>query len=175
MWLKYDSKLISMSDYTDREQVGPREEGYRSSYEKPRGCWITDDTEDCWRAWCRAESFCLEGLTHKHEVNLDESKILILRSPWELDDFTAEFGVDVWWGPDGHPRKYRDRCVAWEKVAEAYDGLIITPYIWERRMSDEYRWYYTWDCASGCIWRVRAIKSIDLIEVSPVPERAEAA
>ena len=58
--------------------------------------------------------------------------------------------------------KYKNRCIAWEKVAAKYDGLIITPYIWQRRM--ELNWYYTWDCASGCIWNVRAIKDIRLIE-----------
>jgi hypothetical protein len=166
VWLKYDSKPISTADYVDRAQVGPREEGYRSSYEKPCGCWITDDTEDCWRSWCQSESFALDGLTHKHDVVLDESHLLILRKPWELDDFTREFGVIVPWGPPGHPNKYADRCIAWENVAARYDGLIITPYIWERRMSDEYRWYYTWDCASGCIWNVRAIKEIRLLEIN---------
>ena len=162
MWLKYAPAPITMADYTDRAQAQPRADGYRSDYEKPKGCWITDDSDDCWNAWCVAESFELRGLTHKHEVILDESGVLSLCKAYELDDFTAEFGVDIWWGTDEHPRKYKNRCIAWEKVAAKYDGLIITPYIWQRRM--ELNWYYTWDCASGCIWNVRAIKDIRLIE-----------
>jgi hypothetical protein len=174
MWLKYDSKPISLAEYADRPQKGPREDGYRSDYQKPCGTWITDDSEHCWREWCTAENFIREKITHKHRVILDETNILFLRCAYDLDDFTRDFGVDIWWGPDGHPRKHMNRCIEWEKVSGVYDGIIITPYIWERRM--DLNWYYTWDCASGCIWNVRAIKAIDLIEVSELDaEKTEAA
>jgi hypothetical protein len=25
-------------------------------------------------------------------------------------------------------------------------------------------WYYPWDCASGCIWNIKVIKGLDLVE-----------
>lgn len=167
MWLKYWRKPIDATEFVDRKQ---RDE--LSEYEKPRGCWITDETESCWRAWCIAEGFALETLTHKHEVVLDESEVLILRSGHELDFFTDRFGAR---GGYGGGRL----CIDWREVAKAHSGIIISPYQWSRRLDAPYSWYYTWDCASGCIWKASAIKSIRLIEidndVTKIGEREEAA
>lgn len=99
MWLKYDSKPISLADYADRRQKEPREDGYRSEYQKPCGTWIADDSEHCWREWCASERFGLDGLTHKHAVEINSANILFLHHAYDLDDFTRKFGVDVWWGP----------------------------------------------------------------------------
>lgn len=107
-WLKYDDGPIVLDDLHHRWQREPR-----SQYDKPRGFWITDDSEQCWRSWCLSEEFDLDTLTHVHEVELDESRILFLRSTGELDDFTRE-----------------------------YAGIIITPYQWARRLelSWYYNW-----------------------------------
>lgn len=165
MWLKYYNGPLSL----DKVEAPPEQEIYKSSYTKPRGFWITDDTENCWRSWCVSQKFSLGMLTHKHEVTLDEGNILILRQLYDLDDFSEQWGIAKWWGPDGEPRKYRDWVIDWDKVVARYDGLIITPYIWERRM--EHNWYYGWDCASGCIWKPSAIKTIRLIEIDTEVER----
>ena len=146
MWLKYADAPIANEGLIDCEQSS----GRPSSYKKPSGFWITDDSENCWRSWCMSERFSLESLTHKHEIVLDESNILILRCPYDLDDFSRDFGTSHW-------------CIDWPKVAARYDGLIITPYQWERRMDHD--WYYGWDCASGCIWKANAIKDIRLVAV----------
>lgn len=160
MWLKYWNAPIDKSAFATREQ--PQD---LSEYRKPSGCWITDDSEHCWRSWCIGEGFAFENLTHKHEVTLDENDILILGSAYELDGFTHQFATEKWWGPDGEPRKYRDLCIDWPAVARRYSGLIITPYQWARRLDCGYSWYYTWDCASGCIWNADAIKEIRLIDI----------
>ena len=174
MWLKYWKEPITVAGLVDRIQDDDLGE-----YEKPRGCWITDDTEHCWRSWCVAEGFAMETLTHKHEVVLDESEILILRSAHELDDFTRQYGVRSTWGPPGQPNKYRRLCIDWREVAKQHSGIIITPYQWSRRLDAPYSWYYTWDCASGCIWKAGAIKDIRLIEidhaVTRIGEKEEAA
>jgi hypothetical protein len=161
MWLKYSDQPIEKASLVEAREQSDR----LSEYEKPRGCWITDDSEHCWREWCVGESFMLDSLTHKHEVVLDESNILILRSAYDLDDFTQEFAVPKWWGPPEEPRRWRDLCIDWRKVAQKYSGLIITPYQWSRRMHEGYNWYYSWDCASGCIWDTKAILDIRLIAV----------
>lgn len=161
MWLKYDNAPISLASYTDREQEKPDIYGFRSSSEKPRGCWITDESDTCWKTWCQDAGFGLERLTHKHQVVLDESNILILRYSSDILAFTRKFGQRIVWGPIEHV------AIAWEKVAEQYDGIIITPYQWCLRLEQE--WYYGWDCASGCIWRASAIKEIRLLEVIEVP------
>ena len=50
--------------------------------------------------------------------------------------------------------------INWRKVAKAFDGIIIPEYIYSRRLDGNASdWYYGWDCASGCIWDARAIKT----------------
>lgn len=129
---------------------------------KPRGFWVTDDDcEDNWRNWCVSESFALERLTHIHDVVLSPgANVLVLQSAAEIDDFTAEY-------VDGTSRHYRD--IRWREVRRKYSGLIVTPYIWARRLHDGTGWYYSWDCASGCIWDPKAIAGVTLREVVPVP------
>jgi hypothetical protein len=161
MWLKYSDSTILTGEQWDRDQ-----DDDLGWYQKPRGFWITDDSpDDCWRKWCVSEQFNLENLTHKHEVVLDETDILILRTLAALARFNDEFLVEKWWGPTGHPRKYRNICMDWPAVAARYSGLIITPYQWSRRLDLSYSWYNPWDCASGCIWKARAILEIKLIEI----------
>lgn len=161
-WLKYAAEPIVLDrlrTYRQREAL--------SAYTKPCGFWITDDSEDCWRSWCTGERWGLERLTHKHEIDLDEDRILVLNSEWEVTAFARQYNVDNWWGPAGEPRKWRDRCIDWPRLAGDYAGIIITPYIWALRLADDYSWYYGWDCASGCIWDASAIKDVRLVEVDP--------
>lgn len=157
MWLKYSRAPIMNGEQWDRTQEEPD-----SCYGKPKGFWISDDTEYCWRQWCIDNQFEFESLTHKHQVELDESDILFLRSAADIRRFTHRYRFAFSWGDGG---RYVDLCIDWRKVADQYSGIIITPYQWSCRLGDGTRWYYTWDCASGCIWRASAIKAIRLIEI----------
>lgn len=49
--------------------------------------------------------------------------------------------------------------INWPMVADRYQGIVIAPYLWSRRM-DGGLWYYGWDCASGCIWDAAAVASV---------------
>lgn len=160
MWIKYDDAPILVGEQFNRNQADEL-----SAYTKPRGFWITDDSEDCWRSWCLSERFKLGSLTHKHEIKLDEERILILRTSWEVDNFARKYRVDKWWGPEGNPRKWCDLCIDWPQVAAEYAGIIITPYQWSLRLENGFSWYYGWDCASGCIWDASAILDINLIDI----------
>lgn len=151
-WLKYDNAPIMNDEFWDHTQ---NNESY--SFEKPKGCWITDDSNDCWQTWCLSEQFNLSNLTHKHQIILDESNILIIRSIPELDAFNADYLIDEMRG-----------AIDWKRVAQKYDGIIITPYQWKRRM--QFNWYYGWDCASGCIWKAKAILEIKLLEINKVEQ-----
>lgn len=153
MWLKYSDRPILLGEQWDREQCSDLD-----ALSKPCGFWITDDSEYCWRSWCIAERFVLDLLTHKHEIELEESNILFLRSVNDLDRFTYRYSVEKWVGR-------RRNIIDWPRVAKEYSGIIITPYQWSRRMHDSCRWYYLWDCASGCIWQASAIKAIRLIDI----------
>jgi hypothetical protein len=159
MWLKYSDGPILNGEQWDRNQSDSQ-----SSHTKPRGFWITDDSDSCWKSWCVGEQWGLGGLTHKHRIDLDESNVLILRGEYQVRAFSREYGfARHWGGPDD--RKWRDWCIDWRKVAARHDGIIIAPYVWSLRLEDGFMWYYGWDCASGCIWNARAILGIHLIEI----------
>ncbi len=143
-------------------------------YGKPCGLWVSaDDHADNWRDWCLSERFGLERLTHVHDVELVPGalggRVLHLDGAADLDRFTGEFArSDPQYSAIG--RAERGYIIDWPVVAARWDGIVIAPYIWERRLSNHAGWYYGWDCASGCIWNARAVASIRLREVVPVPQ-----
>lgn len=122
-------------------------------HHKPIGLWLScDDFEPSWRDWCVGESFALENLTHVHDVTLSpKASILRLSSVADLDGFDETFG-------NGKDARFDICTIRWADVAQQYQGIIIAPFIWERRLS--LMWYYCWDCASGCIWDAEAVSSI---------------
>lgn len=154
MWLKYSNAPIMNDEFWERQQAK-----YQFCYQKPIGCWITDDSDCCWKTWCIGNDFGLDRLTHKHEVILDDSNVLILESAEDIDNFGREWSCTK-------SGKWMDRYILWDQVAKKYDGLIITPYQWSRRMERSSSWYYGWDCAGGCIWKPSAIKEVRLISIS---------
>jgi hypothetical protein len=127
---------------------------------KPRGLWVSDESEGAWgwREWCEAEGWNLDGLTFKTEFALTpEANVLIIDTPEALIEFDAKYATGS---------AYIAR-IDWSVVAEQYDGIIITPYQWEHRL--EMMWYYGWDCASGCIWNLSAIRPLSQISRIEVP------
>jgi hypothetical protein len=142
------------------EQRTPREDGYVSAFEKPKGLWVSIDGEDDWPAWCKAERFAIERLKYRHVVTLhNPDSMLWLVSHGDLDDFQREFGIRARWG---------EHAIQWPKVAAKYPGIMIAPYQWSARM--EMNWYYGWDCASGCIWNANAIASFECSEHTSASE-----
>jgi hypothetical protein len=129
---------------------------------KPTGFWVSDDDcDDNWFSWCVLEGFRLEALTYVYDVQLStEANILILNSAEDIDQFSAKFGI-----PISSRRKDISLYVDWLRVRQLYDGIIITPYIWSRRLEQGSMWYYSWDCASGCIWNPETIAQIQLREM----------
>lgn len=129
-----------------------RDYGREHALFKPDGLWVSVEGEYDWRWWCEAEEFALDRLAFATEVRLDpRANILILETLEALDNFNEDFGIDD---------RLLSRRIDWARVATFYDGIIIAPYQWERRMT--LMWYYGWDCASGCIWNLHAVQSIAL-------------
>lgn len=96
------------------------------------------------------------GLTHATEIVLSPTaNILRLASGEDLDAFTEEYGFDPYSMRGGFIHDIR-----WPDIAAKYQGIIIAPYIWSRRMTNHTFWYYGWDCASGCIWEANAIEKL---------------
>lgn len=134
-------------------------------FRKPQGLWY--GINDSWIDWCASEEM---GWVHDHihEVILDESKILKITNLREFNAFEKEYG-----GLDpllarlerdfpGQMMNYRRgmESIAFDKVAEKYSGLEITPYLYEKRLIS--MWYYGWDCASGCVWDASAVRDVKL-------------
>lgn len=120
---------------------------------KPKGLWISDESdEQSWSTWCTGEGFCNLSKMVRHNVTISpDADLLVLSTPEELREFTADLGV-MFTG--------RSVFIDWPALAGEYQGILITPYIWECRL--EFTWYYGWDCASGCIWDSAAIHRIEV-------------
>ncbi len=142
-------------------------------YNKPNGFWFSVQSSEPewmgWLEWSRAEEHGDIDNEKAHRVEVDESRILMI-GPREIDWFNETFGVDQCIGSS----RSTDRRIRWDLVAEQFSGIEISPYSWSHRLREDTRWYYGWDCASGCIWDTTAIKSISRIPISIVPcARAE--
>ena len=130
---------------------------------KPLGLWVSVEGEDDWLSWCKAESFGLERLSYVTEIVLrPTANILRLHGAADIDRFHAQYKEE---GPHLSWRRY----VSWPRVVRDYDGIIIAPYVWSRRLDGEAGWYYSWDCASGCIWNADAIYALASVK-NPEPE-----
>lgn len=140
------------------EALSAREQ---DSHFKPHGLWVSEDSdpETSWPGWCAANDFG-GGWSHVYDVTLaDDANVLVLSTAFAIDDFTREYGAKP-----NRPHGYIE--IDWSRVAREYDGIVIAPYQWSRRMTDHTMWYYSWDCASGCIWNPRAIGSFTLREMA---------
>jgi hypothetical protein len=120
---------------------------------KPCGFWVSVEGPDDWYAWCQAESFGPKDPL-VYEVTLaPDARILHIDTLTKLDAFHRDWTM-------APPPPLRTPDVRWADVAQEWDGIIIAPYQWERRLARDFMWYYGWDCASGVIWNLNAIESV---------------
>lgn len=146
--LHYSAEPLAADWTLDTE---PRVQGAH----KPSGFWVS--VGEAWKDWCEGEGFGLDRLAHCQEIVLAEgANILRVRTAEELDAFHDRFKTPAY--PDYLSDHYY--TINWDMVADEYQGIIIAPYIWERRLDFNTHWYYGWDCASGCIWDPAAIADI---------------
>lgn len=137
---------------------------------KPNGLWVSDESEYGWSQWTE-DTGCMD-VSRKHmiPVTLNMERILLLSTVEEIDGFTEEYGNKPDWHQVDRVVSFDIpfRLIRWDKVAEEYCGIMITPYQWDRRLSGAAKWwYYPWDCASGCIWHRKGILDIGRPEKSP--------
>ena len=132
--------------------------------DKPTGLWFSvGDDEDGWRAWC--EDNMAEWIKDRivtEVVLTPTAKMLRLTGAEQIDAFTAEYSVTPTWasGMGERGSLFERYAIDWRRVASEYQGIIIAPYVWSRRIDDAARWYYGWDCASGCLWDAAAVASL---------------
>lgn len=137
-----------------------RQDGRHSAIGKPDGLWVSVEEEGGfgWKEWCEGEDWGLLGLRYRSEIVLAaDANVLRLSSAHDIDEFSARFR-----GSSAETNYMRG--IDWKLVADAYSGIIIAPYIWERRLHEGTSWYYGWDCASGCIWDAAAVAEIRRLE-----------
>jgi len=131
---------------------------------KPYGLWVSVEGGGAygWKEWGTENSYgCFD---HRFTVLLaPDHNVLVTVDLYGLHEKYAKALY--------HDTPYSYEHIAWEDVARDYQGIIIPRYLWEHRfdtrMSD---WYYSWDCASGCIWDASAIAGVyhDSEYVAPV-------
>ncbi len=141
---------------------------------KPRhGLWWS--VGDSWADWCVGESF--GGVRdYLHEFIIDDSKLLCIKTVEELDAFSEKYRTDHYLAElaaDWHAISLGfDDFIDWPKVVKDYAGVEISPYLYERRLT--VMWYYGWDCASGIIWDMSAMKACNLVaQYNPDTEEYE--
>lgn len=145
-------RLMHYSDHTIESvhSVGQAE----LPHFKPGGLWVSVQGADDWKQWCAENDFKIGAMAH--EVTLaPNASILRITSSAGIDALTARYS-------SGRGRAFSYHMIDWRRLAAEHQGIIIAPYIWSERLSDTNRWYYAWDCASGCIWDADAIESIRL-------------
>lgn len=142
----------------DKVVIQPNKSRYVRD-DKPHGFWVSVSGKNDWPSWCESEGFRPGNLIHEHAVILTQnSRILHLGCDDAIEEFTMEYGVR-----DMTSVRYRYRSICWDRLYDKYHGIIIAPYSWELRNLEFTSWYYGWDCASGCIWDVDAIASIQSV------------
>lgn len=136
----------------------------KSRWHKPSGFWVSVDGEHDWPSWCELENFTATGEQYHYGVSISPAaNVLHLKSEDEIRMFHAKYILP-----------YKNKFMAhidWLSVSKKYDGLIIAPYCWPLRLDSDVNWYYSWDCASGCIWNAEAIDGMELVR-EPVKKAA---
>ncbi len=141
----------------------PHEQHGAGAYKTP-GLWVSVEGDDDWVAWCRSEQWSLTSFAHAAEIILhQQAAIKYLSSAKDIDLFTEEFRDDA---------RPVSGTVDWLAIRQNWQGLVIAPYCWERRLTNHTNWYYGWDCASGVIWDANAIAEL---RATTPPEMLEAA
>lgn len=152
---------------------------------KPNGTWFSveeaaEEDQD-WFTWCTQENFCVEALVYAHKIKFKpDSRVLYLKSIAEILDFNEMYGYQMF--PficrSAHMCELEKRMeeiypyyvsleksmdsIRWEAVKANWQAIVIAPYQWPLRLHSACRWYYGWDCASGCVWDINAIESFSL-------------
>lgn len=147
----------------------PLKEVYNAPYQvegrKPVGLWFSNENKDGWRSWCKDQDFRQDCFNYKTTVKFKhDAKILQLSNKQSAKKFHLKYGK-----PDYPECTYNlNWKVDWPKVAKDYDAVYFPTYYNELR--DQYRWYDSLDCASGCVWNADAIDRIETVAVEKPPE-----
>ena len=126
-----------------------KQDKYKCSIGKPCGLWYGIGTS--WLNWVKAEMPHWMG-KYFYKVYITD-KVLIISNKKSLMEFHEKYSVD-----NIHIPGLEWKDINWEQIAIDYSGIEISPYQYECRF--KLGWYYTWDVASGCIWKRDGLSQI---------------
>ena len=139
----------------------------KQNYIKPGGLWVSIEDKEKnyydWQDWCKDADFRLERLKHKYSIEIrKDASILELTNVFDMFGFNNEYAIpeenDHGFDElDYEPIVYK---IKWNEVAAKWQGVFIYPYHNELRLRNDFTWYYGWDCSSGVIWDLDAIKEV---------------
>lgn len=151
---------LTFSHYNDKPTWEPRAELYAQCIgPKPNGVWLSVDGKYDWPHWCASEGFRTELLAYRHVFEItDPSRVALLDHPAHISEMTEQWRAD----PPGYPQILRGDSwnLDWPTITQQCGGMIIAPYHWSQRLRDNTRWYYGWDCASGCVWDLSLLRHV---------------
>lgn len=117
---------------------------------KPEGLWLSVDGD--WEDWCENE-----GMTGWADGDITEftllepERVLTLTTVDEILGFSKVITA----GTNSSIEQY---SLPWYTLVEHWAGIIIAPYQWSLRHDHRTHWYYSWDCASACIWDLSVLE-----------------
>jgi len=153
---------IVLTHYSDKPVVFDDRVYEQDTWHKPRGLWLSDDSDYGWKEWCESEHFSTNSMATITEYSFAESaNILWLKTFREILSMRDRYPIGSVEEYDYKKPVYQ---IDWPKVAQEYDGILITPYSWELRLNPQTSWYYPWDCASACVWNTSVLKVRERVE-----------
>jgi hypothetical protein len=118
---------------------------------KPTGVWYAIGND--WLDWCRDEMPHWIG-RYQHTLQIDESKILIIKTVDELRNFVNQYKYTPF------PAAPNVWFIDWRAVAVAWSGIEIQNYHdlkWKQRANEFGTWFYALDVSGGWIWNINAL------------------
>jgi len=173
----YDSGILNENEryiFSSEKEIKFREDKQeQNETDKPEGLWYSIGNE-----WAEEVSNQLDFLANRynyvHKIKITD-KVLSINTIDEAIDFTKKYGVQE------HGSYMNRFLIKWVDVAEDYSGIEVKdPASWSRiddtyvRIEDGnqknynlrylFWWMFSWDVASGCVWREDGIESIELFD-----------
>lgn len=141
---------------SEDEEIKFRDKTQNAEYTfKPRGLWYAFGMD-----WFDAVQSVVPSYASRynfiHTIKVTD-KVCSIKTIEEAVEFTDKYGFG-----EGH--FYKQYLIDWSKVEKDYSGVeALDPIRWCRTEGFEGKlwWLYSWDAASGCIWKSDGIESIE--------------
>ncbi len=135
---------------------------------KPKGLWVS--VGDAWLRYLTESPSelvrsQLAKCTYANHITLkDDADILLVTNTDQFDVFNHEYGSP--WPCVKNRQPIQGQVIDWKQVSTHHQGIIIAPHLREKAEDEqgswkpETIWYWTWVCASGCLWDSDAVRNI---------------